>query len=229
MLQSPKLLDSNWGLWNPRSKVQWHEIAIYWKRFETSVFCTKTAHSHWFWIIVYFLMWYISAFIVVFWTDLRTRIIASFLALLHSFNLTILRLCLPVLHCVKVSKPIVGLLNAHNCMGSCMLVKLLPPRVIHHTVWPLVMFSVSNILYLYILYMLYYFLTFTGTFSRCTMRGCRSRPILVYNCILRSNSLLQYNEIHSLFVICSLHSVLQTMRSWIQFNLDFCITRAQLL
>ena len=132
MLQSPKLLDSNWGLWNPRSKVQWHEIAIYWKRFETSVFCTKTAHSHWFWIIVYFLMWYISAFIVVFWTDLRTRIIASFLALLHSFNLTILRLCLPVLHCVKVSKPIVGLLNAHNCMGSCMLVKLLPPRVIHH-------------------------------------------------------------------------------------------------
>ena len=228
-------------------------------------------------------MWYISAFIVVFWTDLRTRIIASFLALLHSFNLTILRLCLPVLHCVKVSKPIVGLLNAHNCMGSCMLVKLLPPRVIHHcrvhnwvqaqvvsfaskcfqawlhyfyyvrlrenssaaraqckvpehiiyiihiTVWPLVMFSVSNILYLYILYMLYYFLTFTGTFSRCTMRGCRSRPILVYNCILRSNSLLQYNEIHSLFVICSLHSVLQTMRSWIQFNLDFCVTRAQLL
>ena len=132
MLQSPKLLDSNWGLWNPRSKVQWHEIAIYWKRFETSVFCTKTAHSHWFWIIVYFLMWYISAFIVVFWTDLRTRIIASFLALLHSFNLTILRLCLPVLHCVKVSKPIVGLLNAHNCMGSCMLVKLLHPRVIHH-------------------------------------------------------------------------------------------------
>ena len=128
MLQSPKLLDSNWGLWNPRSKVQWHEIAIYWKRFETSVFCTKTAHSHWFWIIVYFLMWYISAFIVVFWTDLRTRIIASFLALLHSFNLTILRLCL----LVKVSKPIVGLLNAHNCMGSCMLVKLLPPRVIHH-------------------------------------------------------------------------------------------------
>ena len=82
---------------------------------------------------------------------------------------------------------------------------------------------------LYILYMLYYFLTFTGTFSRCTMRGCRSRPILVYNCILRSNSLLQYNEIHSLFVICSLHSVLQTMRSWIQFNLDFCVTRAQLL
>ena len=132
MLQSPKLLDLNRGLWNPQSKVQWLEIAIYWKRFETSVFCTKTAHSHWFWIIVYFLMWYISAFIVVFWTDLRTRILASFLALLHSFNLTILRLCLPVLHCVKVSKPIVGLLNAHNCMGSCMLVKLLPPWVIYH-------------------------------------------------------------------------------------------------
>ena len=53
-------------------------------------------------------------------------------ALLHSFNLTILRLCLPVLHCVKVSKPIVGLLNAHNCMGSCMLVKLLRPMLIHH-------------------------------------------------------------------------------------------------
>ena len=97
-----------------------------------------------------------------------------------------------------------GLLNAHNCMGSCMLVKLLPPRVIYHckvhnwvqaqvvsfarkcfqawlhyfytyvyekilplyvhnskmlehtiyniqiTVWPLVMFSISNILYLHI-------------------------------------------------------------------------------
>ena len=159
-------------------------------------------------------------------------------------------------------------------MGSCMLVKLLPPRVIYHCrvhnwvqaqvvsfaskcfqAWlhyfytyvyekilrcmctMLRCWSIRYIIYklqfnhswclvyqiycIYILCILYYIFTSTGTFSRCTIRGCRSKPILVYNCILRSNSLLQYNEIHSLFVICSLHSVLQTMRSWIQFNLDF--------
>ena len=38
-----------------------------------------------------------------------------------------------MLHCVEVTKSIGGLLNAHNCMGSCMLVKLLTPsRVIYH-------------------------------------------------------------------------------------------------
>ena len=106
-----------------------------------------------------------------------------------------------------------GLLNAHNCMGSCMLVKLLPPRAIHHCrVHNWVQAQVVSFASKCFQAWLHYFVrTFTRKFFRCTctMRRCWSIWYISYTLQFDRSLCLVY-QIYCIYIyyICcttSLH------------------------